>query len=279
MILEPIQRLSQDIAQASKTMTHDEARYLVDAYYMMQENRKAANNQVRALGESAEPNSVLVWLAENESTLEHQVKRALDRYSDAQPLGQWSKSIVGIGPVIAAGLLAHIDIKKANTAHQIWGFAGLDPARTWEKGQKRPWNADLKNLCWKIGESFVKVSGNDNDFYGKWYLKRKQIEAHNNSQGLYAAQAAAKLERFKIGKNTEAYKAYSAGMLPLAHLHARAKRWAVKLFLSHYYEIGRTLAGLPVQRPYAFNVLKHDDSSYIAPPMFDGRNVATQRPN
>ena len=269
MQLEPIQRLTRDLATASRTMTTEEARYLVDAYYMMQENRKAASNQVRSLGEAAEPNSVLVWLADNQSTLEKQVQRALDKYTDSQPLSIWAKSICGIGPVISAGLLAHIDIEKCGNAHNIWSFAGLDPARTWEKGQKRPWNANLKTLCWKIGESFVKVSGNDADFYGKWYLKRKDIEAHNNERGLFADQAAAKLERFNIAKSTEAYKHYSAGKLPPAHIHARAKRWAVMLFLSHYYEVGRVSLGLPVMRPYAFNVLKHDDASYIAPPLFN----------
>lgn len=277
--IESITRLTRDLAAASKTLSDDEARFLVDAYYTMQENRKAAGNQVRSLGESAEPHSVLNWLYENQNTLEVQIKRALDRYTDAQELSQWAKSIVGIGPVISAGLLAHINIEKAHTAHCIWAFAGLDPARSWQKGQKRPWNATLKTLCWKIGESFVKVSGNENDFYGKWYLKRKDIELHNNAQGLYAQQAKEKLERFKIGPSTEAYKFYISGQLPPAHIHARAKRWAVKLFLSHYYEVGRTLAGLPVQRPYAFNVLKHDDSSYIAPPNWTAAtgSITTER--
>jgi hypothetical protein len=266
MNLEPIQRLSRDLAAASATMTPDEARYLVDAYYTMQDYRIAVNGQCRALGDRAEPHSILLWLAENESTLENQIKRALDKYTDGHPLGRWAKSITGIGPVISAGLLAHIDIEKINNAHNIWSFAGLDPARTWNKGEKRPWNAKLKTLCWKIGESFVKVSGNENDFYGKWYRRRKDIEAHSNAQGLYAAQAAAKLDKFKIGKSTEAYKAYSIGQLPPAHIHARARRWAVKLFLSHYYEVGREIAGLPVVRPYAFNVLRHDETSFVPAP-------------
>ena len=32
---------------------------------------------------------------------------------------------------------------------------------------------DLKELCWKIGESFVKVKGNPADIYGKIYEERK----------------------------------------------------------------------------------------------------------
>src|SRR6185312_11642646 len=100
------------------TMSPDEARYLVDAYYLMQENRKRSDNQVRSM--EAEPHTVIAWLAENSDMLEGQIKRALDKYTDAHVVGQWMKSIHGIGPVIAAGLMAHIDINKAPTVGHIW---------------------------------------------------------------------------------------------------------------------------------------------------------------
>jgi len=44
-------RLTRDLVEASRTMGAEEARYLVDAYYATQENRKRTDNQVRALGE------------------------------------------------------------------------------------------------------------------------------------------------------------------------------------------------------------------------------------
>ena len=160
----------------------------------------------------------------------------------------------------------------ANTAGHLWRFAGLDPTVTWEKKTKRPWNASLKTLCWKIGESFVKVSGKEDDVYGHLYLDRKAKEVANNLGGLLADQATAKLAKFKIDKNTEAYAWYAGlltaskakqimsapaekrqglalklraakmegdglPMLPPAHIHARAKRWAVKLFLAHYHTV------------------------------------------
>lgn len=235
--LNAVQRLTRDLNKAAQTLTPNEARFLVDGYYMLQEYRKAQANQVRALNESNEPHEVLRWMLDQTETLEKQIKRALDTWTDQEPTGQWSKSIVGIGPVIAAGLLAHIDITKAPTVGHIWRFAGLDPTSEWRKGEKRPFNADLKVLCWKIGESFVKVSGNENDFYGKLYVERKEREAALNAMGRFEDQAKAKLEKFKIGKDTEAYKAYSIGKLPPAHIHARAKRWAVKLFLSHWHHV------------------------------------------
>jgi len=263
--LDPIHRLTRDIAKAAITLTDDEARFLVDAYYQMQDNRIRTFGQVRSMQETAEPNSVLTWLATQDQTLENQIKRALDAYSNASALGQWARSICGIGPVIASGLMAHIDLNIAETAGQIWRYAGLDPTSEWKKGEKRPFNATLKVLCWKIGESFVKVQGNDSDVYGKVYAERKAVEIARNDAGAFAEQAEAKLAKFKIGKDTDAYKSYSVGKLPPAHIHARAKRYAVKLFIAHYHEVGRKLLGLPVPAPYPIAFLGH--AHKIEPPM------------
>ena len=41
----------------------------------------------------------------------------------------------------------------------------------------------------------------------------------------------------KFGKDTEAFKHYSAGRLPPARIHLRATRYAVKAFLSALHEI------------------------------------------
>lgn len=258
--LESVSKLTRDLKLAAKTISADEARYLVDAYYTMQGNRIRADNQVRSMSDEdeAQPHATLDWLAGNAGLLERNVKAALDAYSQAHVVGVWSRSIVGIGPVLAAGLLAHIDITKAPTVGHIWRFAGLDPTVSWGKNEKRPWNASLKVLFWKAGESFVKVSGREDDVYGKLYLQRKAYETGRNDSGALAEQAAAKLERFKIGKSTDAFKSYSAGRLPPAHIHARAKRWAVKLFAAHWHAVAyRAHFGENAPKPYVLTQLQH----------------------
>lgn len=251
-----VTRLSRDLTKAATTLSATEARYLVDAYYQMQEDRLRTQGRLRSM--SGEPHLILNWLELQSTTLEDQVKKALDKYTSEHPIGQWLRGVTGIGPVIAAGLLAHIDIEKAPTAGHIWRYAGLDPTKKWEKGQKRPWNATLKVLCYKAGESFVKVQNNENDVYGKLYKTRKDIETAKNEAGEYAAQAAAILASKRIGADTEAYKAYSAGKLPKAHIHARARRWAVKLFLSHLHaEMYRAHFGKEPPAPFAIAILGH----------------------
>lgn len=251
-----IDRMSRDIAAAAKSLSDTEARYLVDAYYIMQEDRKRTANQVRAMGDTQEPNEVLTWLAEQSSTLEAQIKRALDKYTGAHVMGSWMREVYGIGPVLSAGLLAHIDIEKAPTVGHIWRYAGLDPTQKWEKGQKRPWNAALKTLCWKIGQSFMKFSNEPECYYGKIYRERKAFEIARNDRGDNKDLAASLLPRFS--STTEAYQHLSGGKLPPAQLDARARRYAVKLFLSHMHgEWYRRHFGKEPPLPYPIAILGH----------------------
>lgn len=254
--MEPIARLSKDIKAAAVSMTDDEARYLVDYYYIAQEDRKRSCNQVRALDSTDEPNAVLGWLAEQSTTLENQIKRALDAYTQAHLMGSWMREIVGLGPVISAGFLAHLDIKRAPTVGHFWRFAGLDPTQSWEKGQRRPWNAKLKTLCWKAGQSFMKFSGRDDCYYGRIYRERKAYEIERNDRGDNAETAAVIL--LKVGKATEAYKHLTDGHLPPGQIDARARRYAVKLFMSHLHgEWYRREFGTEPPLPYPIAHLGH----------------------
>jgi hypothetical protein len=306
---EPLKRLTRDLRLAARTLSDDEARFLVDAYYQMQDDRKRAANQRLSLTKSGEPHEVIDWLFANTETLEGDIRRALDAYGDSKVVGKWSKSIVGIGPVISAGLLAYIDIAKAPTSGNIWRFAGVDPTVKWEKGQKRPWNAGLKTLLWKVGESFVKVAEHEEDVYGKVILARKEYEWAKNLKGEYADQCAAGLARLRPEKDQEAKYWYSgcltaehvqiywdtpatkrlgiiktfAGkpgtgilMLPPGHIHARSKRYGVKLFIAHWHDVAWFVAtgSLPVL-PYVITHLGH--VHFIEPPnaeMVDGLREA-----
>jgi hypothetical protein len=128
-----------------------------------------------------------------------------------------------------------------------------------------PWNKSLKMLCWKIGESFVKVSGSQDAYYGALYAERKMMEVERNEEGELAPAAARALEDKKWNKGTDAYKAYAQGKLPPAHIHARAKRYAVKRFLSDWHTVTWELrTGRPVPQPWVIEFGGHHD--YAPPP-------------
>lgn len=253
--LPQVEKMTSDILNAVETLGDDEARFLVDAYYMMQKQRISASNRVRALAETEEPHAILEWLFGQSLVLENQVKRSLARYAERDPVGQWLLSVRGIGPVITAGLIAHIDIHQTPTAGHIWSFAGLVPEKKWETGKKRPWNASLKTLCWKIGESFVKVKGHEEAFYGALYDQRKAMEQEKNEAGEYADQAANVLKRHPGHKQKAIY---ATGKLSPGHIHARAKRWVVKLFLAHLHEVWFKIEfGKAPPNPYPIAILGH----------------------
>lgn len=256
-----LERLTRDLLEATTILSDTEARFLVDAYYIIQEDRKRAGNQVRSMGE--EPHRLLAWFFAQNKMLEGQLKRALDRYSDTKPIGQWMKSIYAVGPVTAAGIMAHIDINKAVTAGDIYRFAGYDPTSVWEKGMRRPHNAELKTLCWNIGNNFKRFSNEEECYYGKHYKNRKAFEVARNDRGRNKDRAAELLPRFR--PTTDAYKHLKEGKLPPAHLDAMARRWTVKLFLSHIHEVWHQLEfGKKPPACFALAHLSHTD--YIPPP-------------
>jgi hypothetical protein len=296
--LDPVERLTRDLVVASRVLSLREARFLVDTYYQMQDARIRAAHQTRLLAQSEEPNTVMSWLQGQNTVLEKQVGRALDAFSGSHPVGQWARSIVGVGPVISAGLIAYLDIHKAPSVGHFWRIAGLDPTSKWGKGEIRPWNATLKTLCYLIGESFVKFQNHPDDTYGKVYATRKSIEIERNDQGLFAEQCNTSLTTKNYDKSTEAWAWYSAclpggacaqinalpaekrpaafkrmkgqpgsgtPMLPPARIQLRSARYATKLFLSHLHHVWYEIEfGKPPPMPYILNQPGH--VHFMGPP-------------
>ena len=252
-----LDRLARDVKATAALLTAEEARGLVKLYYEMQEHRMATGSQVRMLEKAGRSAHIHQHFTVQLTTLERQMQACLDAYSTSTEIGRWSRSIHGIGPVLAAGLQAHIDIRKAPTVGHIWRYAGLDPTVKWGKGERRPWNADLKVLCWKIADSFVKTGGSDKSFYGKIYRDRKEFEVARDERGENAAAAAKSLEERRI-TDAGLRATYESGHLPPGRLDLRARRYAVKLFLAHWHEVAYIAAfGKEPPLPYPIAHLGH----------------------
>lgn len=347
--LSPLEKLMREVKTAAGQIGRNEARSLVDTYYRVQRHRIDLKAQVRALDQADRPSLVVSHFASQMEAMERQMTSVLDTFSMSSEVGRWSRSVTGVGPVIAAGLLAYIDIEKAKTAGAIWRYAGLDPTLKWhgrkagselveaafdvefsdagamywlakatdrrvtelyrastevdvpsvqqacravadEAGvaysvaealfvqrpihvdnaidfaceqlsldprgvyelmyrgvkvdrpavrallAKRPWNGNLKVLCWKLGDSFVKQSGRDGAFYGRLYRERKAQEVRNNEAGKFSDQAAETLSTKRI-QDPLTKATYQAGMLPPGRLDLRARRWTVKIFLAHWHDV------------------------------------------
>lgn len=267
---DAMERLERAAKLAAADLTRDAARSLVDIYYRWQEHRIALTGQIRAQLQGADPGeppgsvAVVEHFAAQVSTLEKQMVAVLGEWAKSRPEGEWAQAQKGIGPVLSAGLGAHIDITRAPTVGHIWRFAGLDPTVRWEKKTKRPWNADLKVLCWRIGDSFVKVSGREDAFYGQVYRERKTLELERDEAGLFADQAAESLLTKRI-TDAGLRATYESGHLPAGRLDLRARRYAVKLFLAHWHGVAfEAEYGRKPPLPYAIAHLGH--AHMIDPP-------------
>jgi Transposase IS116/IS110/IS902 family len=310
----------QDREGARKLLSRAQLRFLVDFYYGLQDFRIQSQGQQRAGIEQEEPHLSSRILQKSLAALEDYIRDVLDDQTDREPtlVGQWVKQVRGIGPVLSAGLLAYIDIRRAPTVGHIWSYGGLDPARKWlsrEQAERlvkervngrvaesdvreiarflgrdeasllnmalfqgrdkpplkaptstslaralarRPWNAKFKVLLWKIGQSFVKVSGSEGSLYGRLYRERKELEIERNEALLFVDQAKQALREANYGADTVARAYYEKGMLPPARIQQRAERYATKLFLSHlHHEMYLAHYGTPPPLPYVITVLGH----------------------
>ena len=131
-----------------------------------------------------------------------------------------------------------------------------------------PYNSQLKVICWKAGQQFLKLTTNPKSKYGKIMVERKDYEVRRNESGENAELAKRILLEKNFNKSTDAYAALSQGLLPKAQIQARSERYAVKMFVSHLWEcmyIGEhhitDWHDLP--EPYAMKYLGHVD--YVSP--------------
>jgi hypothetical protein len=277
---ELVRKMTRDMTRAGALLDQDECRFLVSRYYIFQEQRLSAANRMRKLKEKwrktgqegREPNLLLNWSFDTFEMLERNLKRALTPFAKEYRLGRWLLSICGIGPIMSAGFLANLDIVPPERVGNWFAFCGVDPTQIWERGQKRPYSADLKQLMYHAGSCFIKNANRKTDFYGAYYAKRKKYETAQAASGkidildqiesalarkwrqkegniewefysgCYPKTVYPKVFEFDTVAERNAYlkkrkKKPGGGqpMLPPARVTNRARRWTAKLFLSHLH--------------------------------------------
>ncbi len=180
------------------------------------------------------------------SEFEEGAKSLLRKEVHKHYLWPWVKTIPGVSEVLAARLFCrlNLDHPAIKGPASIWAYAGIDGG-SWRDRKKC--NRALRVVVHLIGDNLVRSGAPVAASTTKagatrsareatsWYLlyqERKSYETERNERGDYAEQAARELERLKkLKENTAAFKAYSTGKLPAAHIDARAKRYIAKRFL------------------------------------------------
>lgn len=247
-----IPHAGKEVVMEAAKLSNPEARALVRNYYDAQEARKAGDMQQRHAGEVGISAS-LKWYADSNALIENELQKMFKAFAMGSAVGRWAMAQHGVGPVLVAGLLANLDITRAPTAGHFWRFSGMDPTCKWEKGQKRPYNPDMKQLCYHFGECAKRSSGHPDSFYGAFYRERKELLVARNEAGVYAERA-----KVFFTKSAEVKKTLAKGMLPAGNLDRQAANQTAKLFLSHLHAVMYwDHYGVAPPKPFAMAILGH----------------------
>jgi len=119
-------------------------------------------------------------------------------------------------------LQTRIEEKDFANISKWWAYLGIHtvdgrkPKKS--KGARMNWSARGRQICYQIGESFVKRQADHP--YKAFYLERKQ---------------------FRMGTHPDGSQ---------AHRHNMAKNETVKVFQAHFWTVARTIDGKTVTEPY-----------------------------
>jgi hypothetical protein len=180
------------------------------------------------------------WLEIYEK-LEADVDADIQRIVKDHPMFKQLKVVRGVGPMLAAKMLAMIDIERADSVSALWRYAGyavIDGQRERPtKGEKLHYNVRLKSTIYLIATSFLKC--------GSPYRR--------------------------VYDDAKAYYQANRPDWTKAHIHAAAMRKMSKVFLSHVWSRWRMIENLPLRDLYVTERLGH--KTYFSPEEFGWQEV------
>lgn len=214
-------------------MSDDLLRSLVDLRdKTIQKSRIAFSNRTSAIergsDEASEDVARVVADWENRfEVLEGDLDDDIRKLAATYPIIKDMECVKGIGLMLAAKLVALIDIEKADTVSALWrycGYATIDGvAERRVKGEKLHYNARLKTTCYIVASSMLRSNSPYRSIY-------------DSSRVYYEANRPDWTK---------------------AHQHLASMRRMVKVFLAHLWEHWRLMEGLPVREPYVISKLGH----------------------
>lgn len=240
---------------------------------------------------------IKIWNTMLESkNIENKYKSAMQKYVEKYEIyTEFLSKIKGIGPVLSVNLVKefgtcevivsekatgkiigrekgdhdgelekalvlykeHPDLYSLKGYHyvsRLWSHSGNNvnaegKSPKLKKGEKPTWSPHLRALTWKISDSLLK---------GNKGVYRRLYNTEKEKQLAIVYQPGVLFKKY--GKP---YKEEDTHLSKL-HAHNRALKKMRKLFLAHYWEAARQIAGLPTPRPFVEQVLKHSPLDTIS---------------
>ena len=228
--------------------------FLVDAALAIEKLRVASEVRQSHLALQGKQDPETDELHRRLKDLEGHVDGRVADLIQGHPSYPWFSRVKGIGKENIGKVVGLIDIERAPTISSLWKFAGFSvengaaPKRR-KGGGKLEYNSQLRSMCWRLGSSLLRAKGKFYDYYLK--EKDKYYQRYEN-QGVEIVPATS-LPKDKDGKRYE-----PEGIISEGHIHNRALRKMIKMFLAMLYISWRTGLGLSVSEPYSSAQLGHN---------------------
>ena len=275
-------------------------RILVEAYLDVQEDRKRAYNRMLAYNRMKVKTPHGAWTVNEFKQMEEKIKKRLVEAMKDHPVMSWIKGVKGVKEVLASQLVAIIgDVSRFPTISSLWKMCGLHVETRCEKCGKRYFKNDLEkeqfiekmvNRLRAMHEKRKEKTKFDEEAAKKKVLswichckdpkpvnvaprrRRGELLDWNPKARMICWKIATQL--LKIGKRTNSkwwqlYQQYREYYKKRGdakndyHVHNRALRRIMKLFVACLWLVWREVEGLPTRPPYAIEKLQH--THYIDP--------------
>lgn len=158
-----------------------------------------------------------------------------------------------------------IELPYADSISALWKFCGFSvengaaPKRV--RGEKLPYNSQLRSMCWRLSGSLLRARGK---FYDYYLAQKGAYQQRYENRGVSIVPASSLPVKDKKHYEPE-------GIISEGHLHNQALRKMIKLFLACLWLEWREAEGLPVTAPYSIGVLGHN--SMIQPAEMVGKKA------
>lgn len=164
----------------------NELKLLTRTFYSVQNHRMALANRVRAYEHLHLPTEHLKLALEDIEASEKKMQRHLIIMLKDEPFyNSWLKKVKGIGPLLAASLMAELGSPEGfKTVGQLMAYSGMDvrngeaPRR--KRGEKANWNGNIRMTLFKAASSFIKKTDCFGrklyDEYKTYYIERDGAE-------------------------------------------------------------------------------------------------------
>ena len=228
-----------------------EIKALVSLYYDVQRFRVGGNNRRKALEKQLSTSERLAVATAHLKSTEEAIAKLIAPVVKDDPLAEWPMSLRGVGPILAAALIASGLDPAIDKPSAWWRFAGVGVVdgknQRKRRGEKVNYNMFLNKTLYVLVGSFLKAGDN---LYADLYRRFKEESAAGRPDII--PSACKHCDGTGTVDEQECNRCGGKGEVGAAiHHHLRAMMLTERVFLTHLQQRWREALGMPPPRvPY-----------------------------